>query len=126
MLKELDTLHVYFEIKEGLLVATYKKGLRLNLDMAKTIVKSRLSLMGDKELPVLIYNLGVISMDKEARDYLSSSEGVKGLKAGAIVLNSPYGSFLGNFFLSVTKPPIPARIFTNTKSAMKWLEKFID
>ncbi len=124
MKKILDSPYVHFELRDDLLIGTYKKGLRFNLDMAKEIVKTRLEFINHKPRLALVYNQGVVSMDKKARDYLSSAEGVRGCIAGAIVLDSPFGSFLGNFFLSVTKPKMPARIFSKTQDALKWLETF--
>jgi hypothetical protein len=64
-------------------------------------------------------------MDKEARDYLSSDSANEGLIAGAIIMDSVFTSILGNFFLSVNKPNIPARMFTDKDQAIKWLRKFI-
>lgn len=124
MKKILDSSYVLFELQDDLLICTYKKGLRLNIDMVKEIVKTRLEFINDKPKLVLVLNQGVVSMDKKARDYLSSKDGLRGCIAGAIVLDSPFGSFLGNFFLAVTKPRMPARIFSNKEAALKWLDKF--
>ena len=124
MKKILDTPYVHFELQDDLLFCTYKKGLRLNLDMAKEIVKARLEFTNYIPALVVVYNAGVISMDKKARDYLSSEEGLRGCIAGTIVLDSPFGLFLGNFYLSVTKPKMPTRIFSKTEDALKWLDKF--
>lgn len=48
MHKFLDTLDVYYELQDGLLIGTYKKGLKINLEMAKEIVKRRLELTDHK------------------------------------------------------------------------------
>ncbi len=124
MTEILDTPYITFEIKHGLLYATYKKGVKITLEIAKQVVADRLSLIKDRRYPILILNQGVVSIDKPARDYLSSSEGIKGLTAGALILDSPFGSFLGNFMLSVTKPAFAAKIFTKADAAIKWLEKY--
>ena len=121
----MDTPYVHYEVRDNILIATYKKGIRVNLEIAKKIVQDRLTFTGNKPMVALIYNQGVISMDKEARDYLSSSAGIEGLKAGAIILDSTFTSILGNFILSVSKPKIPAKMFKNVSQAIKWLEKYI-
>ena len=92
--------------------------------MVKEIIKTRLEFQEHKPVVALVLNLGVVSIDKEARDYFSSEEGVRGIIAAAIVLNSPFGSFLGNFYLSVAMPKIPARIFSKKETALKWLQQF--
>jgi|SRR2546423_13159933 hypothetical protein len=122
--KELDTAHVHLLIKDGILIGTYKKGLKINLQIAKEIVETRIGFTNNKLMPALIYNQGVISMDKGAREYFSSDEGVRGLKAAAIILDSPFASFLGNFFVFVNKTKMPVRIFSSTPTALKWLKKF--
>jgi hypothetical protein len=125
MLSKFDTSYVYFEIKNNILFATYKKGLRIDLDMAKKIVKQRLDFMQGREMPVIVFDDGVISISKEARDYLGSSQGNKNLKAGAIIKSTPVAKAIASFFLFVTKPSIPARAFTDVDAALDWLSKFI-
>lgn len=124
MTKILDTAYVHYELQDDLLIGTYKKGLKINLEMAKTIVKERQEFTGPKPVVAIVYNQGVISMEKKARDYFSSDEGVRGCIAAAFVLDSPFGSFLGNFYLSVTKPKMPIRIFSKKEAALKWLQQF--
>jgi len=123
MYKVLDTPYVHLELQDDLLIGTYKKGLKFTLAIAKEVVKTRLEFQEYKPVVALVLNAGVVSMDKEARDYLSN-EGSEGIIAGAVVLDSPFASFLGNFYLSVAKPKVPARSFTKTEAAMKWLQKF--
>lgn len=124
MHKILDTPYVHLVLQDDLLTATYKKGLKIDLDIAKEVVRSRLEFADHKPIVALVYNAGVVSMTKEARDFLSSDDGVRGVIAGAIVLDSPFGSFLGNFYLSVAKPKRPIRIFSKPGTAMKWLQQF--
>lgn len=126
MIVKKDTPYVYYELDDQVLFATYKKGLRINGAIARQIVQDRLAFTGNKPVVALVYNLGVISMDKEARDFLSSPSGNKGLIAGAIVLDSVFSITLSNFFLSVNRPNIPSKIFRDTKDALKWLQQFLD
>ena len=126
MTVELDTPYVHYKIQDQILVATYKKGLKIDGAIARQIVADRLRFAGNKTMVALVYNLGVISMDKAARDFLSSPLGNVGLRAGAIVLDTPFSVTLSNFFLSVNKPNIPAKIFSNTSQALRWLKKFAD
>lgn len=121
-----DTPYVLLEMKDGILHGTYKKGLKITLEIARAIVAARLEFTEGKDLPAVIFNQGVVSMDKAARDFLASPDGTKGIKAAAMMLDSAFSSFLGNFYLSVNKPPMPVRIFTNTNAALKWIQKFVD
>lgn len=73
MLTKLDTPYVYFEVKNNILFATYKKGLRIDLQIAKKIVEQRLEFMQGREMPVIVFDDGVISITKKARDYFGSA-----------------------------------------------------
>ena len=124
MNKILDTPYVYYELMGDLLVATYKKDLKVNLEMAREIIKERHEFTDHKPVVLLVYNQGVVRMDKKAKELLASGDGVKGIIAAAIVVGSPFTSFMANFFVSVNKPKMPARVFSDPQGALKWLEKF--
>src|SRR5882757_9865982 len=96
-----ETPYVRLEIEDGILIGYYKEGIKINLEIAKQIVKDRREFTEFKRVPALAINLGVKNLNKEARDYLASAEGVAGVSAGAIITGSPVGSFIGNFYLSV-------------------------
>lgn len=122
---EFETDYITFSVKNKILVAAYKQGLHINLTMAKEIVQARIHYTNGAKMPSLILSQGVISMDKPTREYLSSEAATQGLLASAIIVNSPFSSFLGNFFLFVNKPKIPVRIFSSMPIAERWLEQFI-
>ena len=124
--KTLDTQFAHLELQDDLLIAHYKKGIRISLDIAKQIVKTRLNFTGSKPVLGLIYNEGVKKIDKDARDYLTSEEGTFGITAVAYVLNNPFpfSSFFANFFVSISKTNLPVRIFSSEKPALKWLAQF--
>lgn len=124
MQKQLDTPYVYLELEDDLLIGYYKKDKKIDLTAAKQIVRDRLALAGDQPVLALAINLGVKNMTKDARDYLASEEGVKKVIAGAIIVGSPVGSFIGNWYLSISKPLVPSRIFTRKEAAIKWLQQF--
>lgn len=114
--------HIKIEIIDGIMHGTYKKGFKITLEDAKTIVRERTKLLGGKDLNAIIYDGGVISMDKAARDYLSSDEGIQGLKSVAIIENSFFSKMLINFFLKLTNPKISVKAFGNQEEALKWLK----
>ncbi|HTB31955.1 MAG TPA: hypothetical protein VK808_08010 [Bacteroidia bacterium] len=117
--------YISFEIKDDILYVTYLPGGAIDLEIAKEIVKSRLEYTESKPYPILVIDNGVVSMNKEARDYSSDKDGgLKGALAGAVLSKSVYSEFLGNFFLRITKPEIPAKVFTDKAKALEWLEQF--
>ena len=122
---ELETPFVHLRIKDKILIGTYKKGVHINYEIAQEIVRSRLSFTGGKIMAAMIMSQGVISIDKPAREFFSSNEGTQGLTASAIIVNSAFSRFMGNFFLRVNKTQMPVKLFSNIHQAEKWLQQFI-
>ena len=122
----LDRNYVYLELEDGILFVTFKEGLEMTLEIAKEIVEARVNFCGGKSYPGLANDMGLVSMDKYSRDYLSSDEGIKGVSAAALLTDSVFNTFIANFFLqiNVIKPKVPTRIFTDKFKALKWLEQY--
>ena len=118
-----ETRFALAEIRDGILFITYKKGISITLDDAKEMIKNRLLFTGNSSYPMLVQDEGISFIAKEARDFMSK-EGTEGLLAGAFVLKSVYSTFLINFYLSVTRPKVPNRMFTDSTKALEWLEQF--
>lgn len=115
---------VQFKISEGILHVTYEYGLSISYEAAREIVRKRIEYTNNVPYPLLILDRGVRSIDKEARDFFSSKDGTKNIIASALVLESIYSSLLGNFFVKITQPDIPVKIFTNKSRALKWLQHY--
>jgi hypothetical protein len=124
MKKFFDSEYVYLEIEDGILIGTYKKDLLVDLEVARKIVEQRLSFADEKVMPVLVINEGVKGINKEARNFLASPAGLQGITAGAIIIDSPVTSLLGNFYLQVNKPKIPTKLFAKKKTAINWLKQY--
>ena len=120
-----ETDYVQLKLCDGIIYITYKKGVTINLSVAKEIVKTRIEFTSNLVFPMLLFDEGVKSIDKEARDFFSSKEGIAKLSACAMVLKSVYSTFLGNFLIKITNPPIPVKIFTEEKKAKEWIAQYV-
>ena len=121
MNKKLDTPFVSFEIEKDILIASYKPNARITLKDAKEIVASRMAFIEGKPMPTLILNHGIVKMDKKARDFFASPEGIAGVKCAALLLSSGFISLTTNFFLKVTKTKLLVKTFTDKQEAIEWL-----
>lgn len=108
------------------LQATYKPGPKIDLDAARIILKERLEFTENKDVPVLVVDSGIVSMDKSARDFLSSNEGIKGIRASALISQSKVNSMLVNFIIKISRPNLPVKVFTDRAEAISWLEGFLN
>ena len=79
---------------------------------------------GNVRRPFLIDMSKVKSMSKEAREYYAGPEPKKNITAVAILTTSLVGKAVANFFLLLTKPSVPTRMFTDFEEARKWLQQY--
>jgi len=123
---EMETTHVYLRIKDNILIGTYKQDVHITLDIAKEIVRSRISFTRGATMPCIILSDGIISIDKAARNYLGSTEATLGLSASAIISKSAFSIVLGNFFLKLSNRNMPVKLFRSSVKAEQWLQQFIE
>jgi hypothetical protein len=123
--KKLNTPYAFFEIRKGIFYLSYKQGLVISLEIAREIVRMRLQFAENTAFPILITDLGIVGMEKNARDWFSSEEGTCQITACALVLNTVYSRVLGNFFIKLTRPLIPVKIFNDHAKAQEWLRPFV-
>jgi hypothetical protein len=124
--QKIETDHIQLELVEDMLYLTFKPGLKVDEKIAESIISSRLEFIKGKSYPTLIDGRKLASMDKVAREKFSSDSARMGVKAGAILIDSVFSTFLANFFMKVTlvKPKIPTQLFTDRSKAIEWLKNF--
>lgn len=117
---------VKFYFTGGILTIEFAEGITIDLEGAKQIVAAREKFTNGVAYPCLGIASKSITLTKEARDYFSSEEGMKGIKATAFIADSVFKMFLANFFLSVSvsKKRFPSKIFTEKEKAINWLNQF--
>ncbi len=116
--------HICFEIKEGVLHSSYSKEIDIDLQIAQEVVSYRVMYQENQDYPVVAYGEPVNSMTKEARDFFANDVGLKNVTALAIVINNALEKMLGNFYIKVSKPKVPTKLFTDLDSAIDWVKQF--
>ena len=125
-MKQKEGKYTYLTMHGNILEARYKAALQVNREAAIEIVEERLEFTNNKSVPVLLLDSGLVKMDKSARDYMSSDEGIRGLEAIAIILSSVVNSMLLNFLLKISRPGLPVRVFRDRDQAIEWLNTFVN
>jgi hypothetical protein len=110
-------------ITEGIMYGKYKIE-NVTREKARDMVASRIDLCQGKAYPFFADVTKVKSIDREARNEFSKGEGIRHMTACALLVNSPVNQVMGNFFMLVNKPGIPTKLFTSSKEALEWLDKF--
>jgi hypothetical protein len=114
---------VSIELDNNIIFTTLKVN-SVDLDIAKKAVDYRLNVMEDKRY-LLVSDIRIVkNSTKQARDFLASKAGCEGVIAAAVIIDSSVGSMIGNFFISISKPLVPTKIFTNELDAKKWLSSY--
>ena len=124
--KKYEGTFMDFEIKDGILIATYKEDTFIDKAAAVISVKERLEFSEYKDMPALVIATNVKVVTKEARNYFGSPEGSSLLKASGIYSNSVLATYIANFLISVNlhKSIVPVKLFLNKEKAIEWLKEY--
>ncbi len=110
-------------IKDELFLMVYKPLDLLDKETAIKIVKGRIAFKEGKSYPSLFDIREVKSTNKDGRDYMAN-EGNDLVVASALLVSSSVTKMIGNFFMTVSKPKNPTRLFTSESEARDWLARF--
>jgi hypothetical protein len=66
---------------------------------------------------------GIKDSDKPARDYLAK-EGSALVKAVAVFTDSPVTRIMANFYLTISRPTVPTKMFTDKNNALEFLKPY--
>jgi hypothetical protein len=109
------------ELGEGGIVhLRFHPDARLGREDVEELMERAGELLDGKSVPVLANLENVASADQEARKLGASLEL---FTAAAIVSQSAVGRTIGNFYLAVSRPSTPSKLFASEEQARAWLEE---
>ena len=111
-------------IENGILYVVFAPDLVLTEQIARDLVIERIRISKGQTYPMLCVVKDAKTIEKAARDYLSTGDAIRYLSAGAFITNTYIEVLLTNAFLRLNNPPLKSRLFTDQKEAIRWLEKF--
>ena len=125
-MKEKYFKNEYLEMwmEDGIVHAEYATNLIITYEIAKINVSARLEMSDNQTYPLFADVSKAKSMTKEARAYLSTPEAIRGISAGAFLIKTQIEALLVNAWLSLYKPSVPTKLFTEKDKAINWLEQF--
>jgi hypothetical protein len=123
MQDKIQTEHVKIWMERDVIRCTFSDNLELDLDIARCVVKERVDFCKRQSYACMIDMRNLKFMTKEAREYLAT-DGAQYIKAGALITESPLSNALGNIFLSLNKPNVPTKLFSDEEQAFSWLKKY--
>ena len=113
---------IEMEMRDGILHVNFNAQY-LDVTAARYVVSERERQFGGIPVCILVEQMGVTKFSKEARDYLGTEEGQRGVIAMAVIVDSPFKASIVNFFIKVSRLKYQLRLFMRRAEALKWLQK---
>jgi len=107
---------------DGLVVVKIRDGACQSLEDAKTNLAAAIAETGGRRRPLLVDIRTAQPLDAEARHHYSGQALVDSFSVLALLVESSFlGRMIGNVYLRVARPGIPAQLFTDESRALEWL-----
>lgn len=111
---------------DGIVRMIQNPGVDLTLEDARECFAAHQKVRRGKRHPLLIDARKMRSITKDARQFFASDEVSRVSLAFAMIVDTPLSRVLGNFYLGISKPQLPARIFSSEADALEWLNGYIE
>jgi hypothetical protein len=116
----------FCKVEESIVIVRFKRGITIDLYIAKEIVKQRLEYFNGESYPCIVDIRAIEMITKEARDYFAKGDAIKGIPAGALLVESYVTKLISNLFIRFSRPSMPTKAFTSEEEAIKWLKQFVN
>jgi hypothetical protein len=109
---------------DGIVSMVFAPRVATDLADALAAVDAMVRLTHGRRSPLLVNLHGSGPQDRSARSEFARRDDV--VSAVALIVDTPLSRMLGNFYLTVSKPIAPTRIFDDEAPAVAWLLEFVD
>jgi len=106
---------------DGTVVLVFAEGCRLDAVNTAPVVEAHVAAAHGQKRPTLADVRGLRSATREARELAAGPPVAAITSRMALIVGNPVTRTLGNFFLMVTSPKYPTRLFTDVAAARPWL-----
>ena len=107
---------------DGIVQLVWGPGVAMGLEDAIAAIDAMTKLTGGQRSPLLVDVHDTGPQDRPARvEFVRRGDLVS---AVALVVATPLSRMMANFFLTVSKPMAPTRLFDDEASALAWLQEF--
>jgi hypothetical protein len=118
---EIVTEHFTAELRpDGVLQISWRPGFTIDAELARAAVAAGDEVAAGTPRRLLVDMRVSGQMDREARAIFSAPS--DWAHAVALWVQSPMSKVIANFFLGVSKTPVPTRLFTDEAEALAWLK----
>lgn len=111
--------------QDGIVRIIWDPAADVTLEDAHESMVAYLKINEGKSRPLFVDTKTMNSLAREARHYYASDEAAEVASAVAIIVGSPVSRVLGNFYLGLSNPRLPTRLFALEDEALDWLKGFL-
>jgi hypothetical protein len=111
---------VYVEA-DGTMVLRFREQARLVGEQGVEVVSAHVAAARGRKLRTLADVRGIVASDRQTRQLAAGPAVAAVTSRMAVLVGDPLSRMLGNFFLRVSRPAYPTRIFTDEAAARRWL-----
>ena len=108
---------------DGIVQLLWAPQVTMVLEDAVAATDAMAQLTAGRQSPLLVDAHDVGPQDRPARSEFARRGDL--VSAVALIVGTPLSRMMGNFFLSVSKPLAPTRLFDDEASAISWLRAFV-
>lgn len=107
---------------DGIVHLAWAPSVGMGLEDAIAAIAAMEGLTGGRKAPLLVDTSEAGPQDRPARmEFVRRGDLVA---AVALIVGTPLSRMMGNFFLAVSKPMAPTRLFDDEETAVAWLAGF--
>jgi hypothetical protein len=106
--------------EDGVIEVRWNDDASVEVADIEAVLDAQLSLMGERAR-VMVDARRVRSMTRAAQRLTAEHPVSERTEAVAILVDGPVSRMLGNFFLSISRPKYPTRLFADPDEARAWL-----
>ena len=112
-------------MEDGIFYYTYKPGTIVDLKDSMDFFEARMSLKTDRPYPCVGDCRNVLYWTEESRKKGNDPRFLVNYIAIAIIIKSSVQALIMNFYLKMTRVPVPIKLFTDEEKAVAWAKRFI-
>jgi hypothetical protein len=109
---------------DGILHASYLPGLEQTLADAEENFRAT-AVWGEGPWPTLVDARAMKPQSRQVRQYNSRPEVLRRIRASAVLVASPLSKAIVNLLITLSRPSMPTRMFTDETEARAWLKGFV-
>ncbi len=109
--------------EDGILRLLFVDGGVANRDTVASVVEAHIQVAGERPWPTLVDTRGLRSADRAARALAAGERVTAVVSRMALLVGGPLSAVIANFFVRVTGPTYPIRVFSDEERALAWLRE---